>query len=493
MDNFDKLFQNKLNEINENDFEFKESSWERFHKNMEVEEAVPKRGVVPMVWLKRNAVAAAVILLLLTSNVFFAKQFLSTRNDVKALTSTIENLKTDIVSCQERSENYTQTVASLKGQVEAQTTLIGEQSALISEVRNENENSNSNANANANKNANKNENKNANANANENASRVLGTNANLNNGNGLGNNIDNNIENNTNEVSNNGGIVTINGENDDENDGAITKPLEQEVVKSEVENIELNRLDFTLDNSNAADTKWWEKQDSTYTGHQKTSLGTKGLLLAEASKPSAYQIGASFQFSPILTAKGLDPILAMNTGISANALFFNRLRLGIGADRWLHTINFDAIETAADGVYDDIIPNLTTLNPNNPQDELNKLEGEIRGFDVPLTAEILLRPTARWSPYLGFGVVGRYYDNYNFEHYFYENGSSAYRYEMKVQGQVRQFDLSLWQSKVGMDFKMSNHWLLNGELSYLKSYREQIYGLKNVQQFGVRIGIKYQF
>ncbi|NJN78013.1 MAG: hypothetical protein HC803_06480 [Saprospiraceae bacterium] len=100
MDKFDKLFQDKLNQINENDFEFKESSWERFHNDFETENVTSKR-VVSLVWLKRNAVAAAIVLLLLMSNVFFAKQFLNTRSDVKALSETVETLKSEIIVCQE--------------------------------------------------------------------------------------------------------------------------------------------------------------------------------------------------------------------------------------------------------------------------------------------------------------------------------------------------------------------------------------------------------
>jgi hypothetical protein len=56
------------------------------------------------------------------------------------------------------------------------------------------------------------------------------------------------------------------------------------------------------------------------------------------------------------------------------------------------------------------------LEPNHTQDKLTKLEGQVNGFDMPIMAEILLRPDARFNPRLGFGVVGRYYDKYNLEY-----------------------------------------------------------------------------
>jgi hypothetical protein len=468
MDNFDKLFQDKLNEINENDFEFKESSWERFHKNVDAEEVVSPRGVVPIVWVKRNAVAAAIILLLLTSNVFFAKQFLTTRSNVKALSETVENLKGEIVSCQENSAfaNENKNTNENENQNQNQNT-------------NTNENTNTNGLTNASNNSNRNDVsaiipdvENFNGNSNENSSRVLGTN------------------------SNNDGIVNSEPPNTDANAtieqsnpdllGQASATIEQSID-------ELNRLNLVLNNANSADAKWWTRQDSTYTGHLKTSFGTKVILAAQASKPSVYQLGTGFQLTNITTANGIQPLTMMNIGISGNALFYNRLRLEIGTEWWTQNIHFENMETVADGVYSNVLVGFPMLEPNYPQDKLTKLEGQVHGFDVPIMAEILLRPGARFNPYLGFGVVGRYYDKYNLEHYFKEYNNQTYEYELKEKGTVQQFDFGLWQGKLGFDIRLSEHWLLNTELSYIKSYRQQIFGLKTVEQYGGRVGVKYEF
>ena len=72
MDNFDKIFQDKLNQINEADFEFKPAAWERF--DTQREKSTENRKGIFYLWLKRNSAVAAIILLLLISNIFFAHQ-----------------------------------------------------------------------------------------------------------------------------------------------------------------------------------------------------------------------------------------------------------------------------------------------------------------------------------------------------------------------------------------------------------------------------------
>lgn len=216
-------------------------------------------------------------------------------------------------------------------------------------------------------------------------------------------------------------------------------------------------------------------------------------MAAEAAKPAAYQIGAGYQLTNITTANDIKPITVINISLNANALFYNRLRLQIGADWWLQTIDFDDMEMVADDVYDNVLEGFPMIAPSNPQDQLTKLEGEIKGFDVPIMAEILLRPSARFNPYLGFGVVGRYYDYYKLEYYFNENGNPIYSYELKDIAAIQRFSFDLWQGKIGLDIKLTKHWLLNTELNYIKSYHQSIFGIRNIQQYGGKIGVKYQF
>ncbi len=462
MDKFDKLFHDKLQEITENEFKFSNSSWERFQNQWQMEESDNQKSSF-LVWLKRNLTAAAIISLLLMSNIFFAKQFLNTRNEIKKLTSTIDDFKINIAICQKQTVDYEQTVARLEVQLQTQTDLINEnKNKNITELLSINSKLNNNNN-----------------------NRILTTNhqppnANLN----TSKNLDN-----ANSFS-----LGNNLKNENENIDEIRKSLEQELVSSDIKNIELNRLNFRLNNQNLDSTKWATLPNaSEYNNPQKTSWSTRVLLLAEAGKPTDYQIGAGFQFAVMPTFKEIEPILVMNTGINTNALFFNNLRIGIGVNKWTHSINFENIQQKPDGYYNSILPNFTTLNPTNPQDELTKIEGNVEGFDFPLELKVLLRPNKKWNTYLGFGVVGRYYDNYNFEQYFYEHGNPSYDYEIDDLGRIHRFDWGLWQVKAELDYALSQYWFVNTELSYLKNYQEQVFGLKNLQQFGVRLGIKYQF
>ena len=98
MDNFDKIFQDKLNQINEADFEFKPAAWERF--DTQREKSTENRKGIFYLWLKRNSAVAAIILLLLISNIFFAHQSVLTRYEVATISEQFQKLATDFESVQ---------------------------------------------------------------------------------------------------------------------------------------------------------------------------------------------------------------------------------------------------------------------------------------------------------------------------------------------------------------------------------------------------------
>lgn len=515
MDNFDKLFNDKLNEITENDFEFKESSWERFHNNWTEEEDNEPKAAVPLMWLKRNAIAASIIALLLMSNAFFAQQMVSTRSQMAKLTSSVEQLSNDIAICdanskalQDQKEQENSSEISKKEAIDKtinhndfnenfnhnKNIINPNQSSLLIPISPNNYN-NGNTFPNINS---QNSFSNGNVSPNINQQNNINIPNPINNGNSTINPLNNHSNNNIDNIDTNN---KLNNSNDNSNrtdvsNNQLNNTEEGDIIKTSKETVKtLNKLNLSLNNSDSSNTKWWNTPEiPNYTEHKKASLGTKALLVIEKATPTNYQIGVGGQVSTIQTANGLNPIIAFNSGISGNALFFNRLRLQAGADYWSNFIQFDHLELTPDGKYDAIISELTTLTPYQPQDKLSKIEGQIHGFDVPLMAEILLRPDKKWNPYVGFGMVGRYYNSYKFEQYFYDAGNPNYRYEIKTPVEyVRRFDFSLWQSKAGFDFALTKHWLLNTEFIYQKSYQEQIFGLKNIQGFGVRIGAKYQF
>ncbi|NJN78012.1 MAG: hypothetical protein HC803_06475 [Saprospiraceae bacterium] len=255
-------------------------------------------------------------------------------------------------------------------------------------------------------------------------------------------------------IPNNEVIATI----EQSNNATVKQSNNATVKQSNNATIEqLKQLNLVLDNVNTANSKWWETPENSNDGKRRLTFGERKSLIVEAAKPTNYQIGIAGQFSNISTANGIKPIGILNVGINGNTTFFNHLRLGIGAEKWTQFVHFENIEAVADGSYGNVFSDLTTLNPYNPQDDLTKLEGQIHGLDFPLSAAILLRPDAKFNPYLGFGIVGRYYGKYKFEQYFYEYGNPIYRYEIKDEGTVKQFDLSLWQTKVGLDFKLSQN------------------------------------
>jgi opacity protein-like surface antigen len=107
-----------------------------------------------------------------------------------------------------------------------------------------------------------------------------------------------------------------------------------------------------------------------------------------------------------------------------------------------------------------------------------------------MTAQIMLRPNARINPYIGFGIVANYYDDYNFEHYL---SRGAFRYEMDSKGKVETWNFNNWQGSAGVDVALTDNWLLNAAFSYTKPYRTQPIGVENVATVGGLLGVKYAF
>lgn len=512
MDNFDKLFQNKLGEISENDFEFKDSSWERFQNGWN-EETETSRKFVPLVWAKRNVAAAAIILLLLTSNVFFAQQFLGTRMDMKKLTSTIEELRGDIVSCQENSETYNNAVASLETKVEEQSKVIEEQT----ELRN---NNNSNQNRTGffpmfpTQNGVVTNNSTSNGNGNLNNNPNVNPNVNLNGGNIP--NESNNVTNNSGEIVNNQSTnnTTVDNNTTEENPSNSATNDNTEIVNNTTSNTsesgtneisksidELNKLLITLNENRANKNVTIKKHPVPKIENEyKPDFGTKLNMFAEDAKPSAYQVGVNSMFSylPALnentdTGFVLVPMTMNNTGIIANATFFKRLRVQVGANYWGQILNDEDYANMSNA----FLVNLSaypTIEPNNSSDEISKIEIKTYGFDFPVNAQLLLRPNSKLNPYIGFGIVGRYYNNYKQEYYFIDN-NNGYEYELKNEGQPKSFSFGILQSQFGIDYSITDNWLVNAELNlnYIDAFQSQEFGVPHDWQYGVSLGVKYEF
>jgi len=503
MDKFDKLFKDKLGEITADDFDYKESSWERFHGKWE-DTKEPFRKVAPLGWLKRNIATTIIILLLLISNIFFVKQFMTTRSDVKALSETVENLKGGIVSYQENlafaNEIKDKSRNQNSNESDARTTLnsnFNNSSATLKRSKFSFNNGNE---------------------FNQNTNRFPLITPNISN-NDIDYNIGNhNIRNHNRRVLGIGESTTIladfspkfrsklEQENQQQSDLPIAVLNKEEIENIENENLpllesasaknlsnnSLNRLSLFLNNIDSSESKWWNAPKANIAGSQKNSFATKVLLVANASKPKNYQVGINTQFTGIPTVSNINPAFMTNYGLQGNALFYNRLRLNIGGNYWVQTYKYQNIQNLPDGILDPIISNFPMINPVNPLDELAKVEAYIYGFDIPISAQILLRPSKKWNPYLGFGMIGRYYNNYKLEYYFTDY-TTYYEYEIKAEEKVSHFGFSMLQSQLGIDYQIYNHWLLNAELNYLNAYSNQPFGIPNIQQFGGLIGVKYQF
>ena len=275
--------------------------------------------------------------------------------------------------------------------------------------------------------------------------------------------------------------------------------INNEVVNSTLNNTgelpksieELERLQILLDN-NDDNLSIVKRPIPTVEKEYKPDFRTRVNLLIEDAKPSTYQLGIQSKYTFLPTFEGLPAMHITNNGVIANALFFNSFRLQIGANYWLNSFEVDNIETFADGIITPFIDEYPTVLPASPLDELAKVEAKSYGFDFPISAQILLRRDKVFTPYIGFGLKGRFTNSYVQEYYFMDN-VSGYEYEIKEEGVAETFDFGIWESQLGMDYKIYQNWLVNFEINYLRSFKEQMFGLPNIQQYGASLGVKYEF
>ncbi|MFK7950036.1 MAG: hypothetical protein AB8G11_20770 [Saprospiraceae bacterium] len=497
MDNFDKLFNDKLNEITENDFEFKDVSWERFQNEWNENEE-KKPATLPL-WIKRNAVAAAVIGLLLLSNVFFAQQFLGTQGEIKKISNTVNDLQESVATCGEQTEHYSEIITDLKTKLEQQTNIIATQKEVI-ETQNERlvqQNQMSLQPVFSNQNRlipNNNQNKTTNyfdnsLNSNDKNSTLStinnnGTNAELSSRLTISEKPKNPLKNDLNNNSNTNEKTITPSPNQATTDNS-------EIVNNVQDIVLLDKLQMVLDDFyENVDIK--KRPIPIVENEYKPDFETKLNLLKEDAKPSVYQLGFQSKYTFLPTFDYLPSMNMTNNGVIANALFFNNFRLQIGANYWGQFFKVEEVETFADGIITPFIDNYPVVTPVSGLDELTKIEAKIYGFDLPINAQILLRPNAKFNPYIGFGLNGRYINNYELEYYFIDY-STNYDYEVKSEEKVNNLDFGIWQSDIGMDYKVFDNWLINFEINYLRSFKGQTFGLPNIQQYGASFGIKYEF
>ena len=77
--------------------------------------------------------------------------------------------------------------------------------------------------------------------------------------------------------------------------------------------------------------------------------------------------------------------------------------------------------------------------------------------------------------------------------YYFIDDTSNYEYEVKNKGQINNLNIGVWESQLGMDYRIFDNWLVSGEINYLQSFKNQPFGFSRVWQFGGRVGVKYEF
>lgn len=502
MDNFDKEFQDKLNQINETDFEFKPAAWERFHAHRE-KSPKDRKGAFYL-WLKRNSAAAAIILLLLISNIFFAHQSVSTRYEVTEISKKFEKLATAFESIQfgndvEESDRLKEiedlnkdlisskeTIIKLNKEneikVKAFQTELKKAEILVSNIKMVYENMDNAIYENS---KNKVNNRKAKSSIfNDDNFAVATKTPNLST---IGESkksriIDNIINNNYIKTDKSDELV---------NENLLANKSEMEAINTKLDFLETPLLNLELTQNNQI---YFGKLPKSTSAYGKISFRDKLILFGEQAKPTNSQVGLNFQLGFIPAENGVAAVTDLQTGLNASTLFFNRIRLNTGINFWLQSYKYDNLDNLSDEVITGLIANLPTPVPTNPQDDLDKIEGQILGFSFPLTAQVLLgKKNSKWQPFIGFGMIGRYFNHAQFEYYFSDINNIYNTYEVKYPEDIKQFDFNLLTSNIGVSYQLSEQLELETLFNYSKSNVAQPIGIIDLEQFGGQLNIKYNF
>jgi len=217
------------------------------------------------------------------------------------------------------------------------------------------------------------------------------------------------------------------------------------------------------------------------------------LAFGEKSSPTNHQIGLNFNIGFIPVENNVNSVIDIQSGVNASSLFFERLRLNAGINYWSQTYKYEELTDLSDEILSNIMTNLPTSVPFNGQDELNSIEGQIMGISFPITAQILLgNKISKWKPYVGFGIIGRYFNNAEFE-YYYTDYNNSNTYEVKYPEEIKQFDFNLWTSSFGINYQISEQLELDTSFNFSKSNTTQPIGITNLEQFGGALNLKYNF
>ncbi len=252
-----------------------------------------------------------------------------------------------------------------------------------------------------------------------------------------------------------------------------------------LEKKEIKTLEYDLDS--LADVKEIEGLENP-----KNGLADYLFVIGEAVSPDGYELGMTINGGLGYSANYFN-ISRISLGLVGGFRFSDNIRLSIGANWNFSVYALDEIEG---GDYsDDMFVDLPNLTPFYPDDRLNKVEGKLQFLEIPIEAEYIFGNAQKaWRPFMGGGVVARYHYQQVFEYYFLQSPDFLIDYNTGYQNRnFKEFGVNTWMAKVGMEYSINSDWLARGALNYANDFRVNGIDQRAFQQFGARLSLMYRF
>lgn len=234
-----------------------------------------------------------------------------------------------------------------------------------------------------------------------------------------------------------------------------------------------------------------ELENQTKAKRNKNSLGDYLFVIGQTVSPDGYELGitgnGTFGYS-----KNYFNNPRAGAGIVGGFRFSDNIRLSVGAILINSIYELDDI---ANGQFkDSLFKDLPPLNPFSPDDQLSKVEGNMQFFEFPLEVEYIFLKNKKWRPFIGAGVVARYHFAQSFEYYFLQSPNYVAEYNTGYKdGKFRAFGLDTWTAKAGVEYSINRHWLARTSFNYANDFNENGIDKRTFQQFGGRLSLMYCF
>jgi hypothetical protein len=234
-----------------------------------------------------------------------------------------------------------------------------------------------------------------------------------------------------------------------------------------------------------------ELESNVEVKRHKNSLADYLFVIREGLSPDGYELGLTVDGN-----LGYLPDYFNNSRIGGGLVggfrFSDNIRLSVGAV-WMNSIY--KLDNIQDGNYsDETFASLPELKPFYVDDQLKKAEGRLQFIEIPLEAEYVFFKNKKWRPFVGAGVVARYHYKQTFEYYFLQAPNYLAEYNTGYkEGNFKEFGLDTWTAKAGIEYSINRHWLTKGSLNYANDFNANGFDSRTFQQFGIGLSLMYCF